>query len=444
VGDGTTTAVMLAGRLLENSEKLLDMKIHPTVIAKGYNIAAEKSKEFLNELCFDFKDNHNILKNIVKTAMTGKGAENFRDSFSDIIVNAVKQIQDNGKVDLNNIKIVKNKSTAIEDTKLIKGLIIDKDRASIDMPIKITNPKILLYSEALEMRTPGETKISVSSSMQLQEFVDREERMLKEMVEIIKSNGANVVFCQKGIDDVVQYYLSNEGIYACRRVAKSDMENLARATGAKIVSNLHEVKESDLGIAEIVEEYTHGENKMTYISGCPDPKALTILIHGGSEHVMDEMERALKDGLGDVASVIRDGKVVAGAGAIEIELSRRLKQFANSLAGREQLAVREFAEALEYIPLTLAENAGLDPIDILTELKASHDNGEIYAGINLLNNKIENSLNAGIIEPLKIKTQAISSSTEVAVMILRIDDVLASKSKSGHGGKGPMSYGGME
>lgn len=444
VGDGTTTAVMLAGRLLENSEKLLDMKVHPTVIAKGYNIAAEKSKEFLKELCFDFKDNNNILKNIVKTAMTGKGAENFRDNFSDIIVNAVKQIQDNGKVDLNNIKIVKNKSNAIEDTKLIKGLIIDKDRASIDMPVKINNPKILLYSEALEIRTPGETKISVSSSMQLQEFVDREERMLKEMVEAIKSVGANVVFCQKGIDDVVQYYLSNEGIYACRRVAKSDMENLARATGAKMISNLHEIKKEDLGTAEIVEEYTHGENKMTYVSGCPDPKALTILIHGSSEHVMDEMERALKDGLGDVASVLKDGKVVAGAGAIEIELSRRLKQFANSLAGREQLAVREFAEALEYIPLTLAENAGLDPIDVLTELKARHDNGEMYAGINILTNKIENSLNAGIIEPLKIKTQAISSSTEVAVMILRIDDVFASKSKSGHGGKGPMGYGGME
>jgi len=411
------------------------------VIAKGYNIAAEKSKEFLKELCFDFKENENILKNVVKTAMTGKGAENFRESFSDIIVNAVKQIQDNNKVDLNNIKIVKNKSNSIEDTKLIKGLIIDKERVNIDMPVKLTNPKILLYSEALEIRNPGETKISVSSSIQLQEFVDREEKVLKGMVEIIKSSGANVVFCQKGIDDIVQYYLANENIYACRRVAKSDMENLSRATGAKIVSNLNEINVNDLGTAEIVEEYSHGENRMTYVSGCPDPKALTILIHGGSEHVMDEMERALKDGLGDVASVMRDGKIVAGAGAVEVELSRRLKQFANSLAGREQLAVREFAEALEYIPLTLAENAGLDPIDVLTELKARHDNGESNAGINIINNKIENSLTAGIIEPLKIKTQAISSSTEVATMILRIDDVLASKSKSGHGGKNPMAYG---
>ncbi|MEK6914215.1 MAG: thermosome subunit alpha [Nanoarchaeota archaeon] len=444
VGDGTTTAVMLAGRLLENSEKLLDMKIHPTVIAKGYNIAAEKSKEFLKELCYDFKDNEEILKSVVKTAMTGKGAENFRDNFSDIIVSSIKQIQEKGKVDLNNIKIIKNKSNGVEDTELIKGLIIDKDRVSIDMPSKVKNPKILIYSEALEVKNPNETKISVSNSLQLQEFVDREERILKEMVEMIKVSGANVIFCQKGIDDIIQYYLANEGIYACRRVARSDIENLARATGAKIVSNLNELSINDLGSAEIVEEYSHGNDKMTYVSGCSDPKALTILIHGGSEHVMDEMERALKDGLGDVASVVRDGKIVAGAGAIEMELSKRLKQFADSLNGREQLAVKEFAEALEYIPLTLAENAGLDPIDILTELKSRHDSGEVNAGINILNNKIEDALKAGIIEPLKIKTQAISSSTEVAVMILRIDDVLASKSKNGHGGKGPMAYGGME
>ena len=448
VGDGTTTAVMLAGRLLENAEKLLDMKIHPTVITKGYNLAGEKAIEFLNELCYDFEHSEEILKNVVRTAMTGKGAENFRDNFSDIIVSAVKQIQENGKVDLNHIKIIKNKSNGVGNTKLINGLIIDKDRASIDMPTKVENPRILLYSEALEVKTPEDTKISVSNSAQLQEFVDREEKVLKGMVDIIKASEANVIFCQKGIDDIVQYYLASEGIYACRRVSKSDMENLARATGGKIVSSLNEVDSNDLGKAEVVEEYKHGaDDKMTYISGCPDPKALSILIHGGSDHVMDEMERALKDGLGDVATVVQDGKIVAGAGAIEMELSKRLREFAHTLSGREQLAVQEFANALEYIPLTLAENGGLDPIDVLTELKARHDNGEVNAGINITNNKIEDCLKAGIIEPLKIKTQAISSSVEVATMILRIDDVLASKSSggsAGHGGTmgmgGPQGY----
>ncbi len=442
VGDGTTTAVMLAGRLLENAEKLLDMKIHPTVITKGYNLAAEKAREFLKELSFDFEHNDEILKNVVRTAMTGKGAETFRDNFSEIIVSAVKQIQENGKVDLGNIKIVKNKSNGVEDTKLIKGLIIDKDRVSVDMPTKVEDPKILLFSESLEVKTPEDTKISVSNSAQLQEFVDREEKVLKGMVDIIKASGTNVIFCQKGIDDIVQYYLATEGIYACRRVAKSDIENLARATGGKIVSNLNDLSDEDLGSAEVVEEYAHGDDKMTYVSGCPDPKALSILIHGGSEHVMDEMERALQDGLGDVATVVKDGKIVAGAGAIEIELSKKLREFAHSLSGREQLAVKEFADALEYIPLTLAENGGLDPIDVLTELKARHDNGETSAGINITNNKIENSLNAGILEPLKIKTQAIGSSVEVATMILRIDDVLASKSGGVSGAPvgGPMGY----
>jgi len=264
--------------------------------------------------------------------------------------------------------------------------------------------------------------------------------MLKEIVEKIKSIGANVIFCQKGIDDVVQYYLSKNNIYACRRVPKSDMESLARATGGKIISNLNEFSESELGKAEVVEEVKQGEEAMTYVQGCQDPKAVSILIYGGSDHVMDEMKRALKDGLGDVAAVIKNKQVVAGAGAIEIELSKKLKEFANGFSGREQLAILEFASALEFIPITLAENAGLDPINILTELKSRHDNQEKYAGINIFNNKIQDVLHEGIIEPTKIKTQAISSATEVAVMILRIDDVLASKGKSSRG-NGPMGSG---
>ncbi|MEK6830855.1 MAG: thermosome subunit alpha, partial [Nanoarchaeota archaeon] len=428
VGDGTTTAVMLAGKLLENAEKLLDMKIHPTVIAKGYRIAADKSKEFLHELSIDFNDNKEVLKKIVKTAMTGKGAEVAKERFSEIIIEAVSQIQDNEKVELSNIKIVKNKSNGIEDTRLIKGVVIDKERISIDMPAKVRNAKIILFSDALELKNPEEAKISITSPNQLQEFVDREEKILRNMVEKIKSSGANVIFCQKGIDDIVQYYLSKEGIYACRRVAKSDMESLSRATRGKIIGSLNELSEEDIGNAELIEEVKHGEESMTYVQGCRDPKALTILIHGSSEHVMDEIERALKDGLGDVAAVIKDKKIVPGAGAIEIEVAKRLREFSNTLSGREQLAVQEFANALEFIPLTLAENAGLDPIDILTELKARHDNGEINAGINIFTNMVQDSLDEGIIEPLKIKTQAISSATEVAMMILRIDDVLASKS----------------
>lgn len=441
VGDGTTTAVMIAGKLLENAEKLLDMKIHPTVITKGYNMAAEKTKEFLRELSVDVTpEREDLLRNVVMTAMTGKAAESMKEKFAEIIVRAIKQIEDNGDINLSNIKIVKNKSNGIEDTELIRGVVIDKERASMDMPQKIDNAKIALISDALEIKNPeGDAKISVTSPSQLQDFLNREEFLLKEMVRKVKLSGANVIFTQKGIDDTVQYYLAKEGIYAVRRVAKSDMESLAFATGGKIVSNLNELGEDELGIALVVEEIKHGEESMTYVKGCENPKAITILIHGGSEHVMDEIERAFKDGLGDVYVVIKDRKIVAGAGAIEMELSRKLKEFANTLSGREQLAVMEFANALEFIPSTLAENGGLDPIDVLTELKSKHDKGDKYAGINIFNNKVENVLNVGIIEPVRIKTQAISSATEVATMILRIDDVLASKSKPGRS----PGYGGM-
>jgi thermosome len=445
VGDGTTTAVMLAGRLLENAEKLLDLKIHPTVITKGYNMASEKAKEFLQELCVEVTpDKEDVLKHIVMTAMTGKGAESVKEKFADIIVEAVKQIKGDD-INLNNVKIVKNKSSGVGETQLIRGVVIDKERVSIDMPSKVKNPRIALIADALEIKNPeAEAKISISSPNQLQEFMDREEKILKEIVEKIKASNANVIFCQKGIDDVVQYYLAKEKIYACRRIAKSDMENISRATGGKIVSKISELSESELGKAELVEEKKQGDEAMTYVTGCENPKALTILIHGGSEHVMDEMERSIKDGLGDVAAVIRDKKIVAGAGAIEIELAKRIREFSNTLSGREQLAVQEFAEALEYVPLTLAENAGLDPIDILTELKARHDNGEQYAGINIFTNKIENCLEQGIIEPLNIKKQAISSASEVAVMVLRIDDVLASKGGGGGMGGGmPPGMGGM-
>lgn len=433
VGDGTTTVVMIAGKLLENAEKLLDKKIHPTIIVKGYKIAAEKCQEILNEIALRISpDDETILKQIAMTAMTGKGAEGSKEKFADMVVKAVKQIENGGKVDLNDIKIEKSKGDGIADTELISGIVLDKEKVSSDMPSLVNGARIVLIDFPLELKNPEiDTKISISSPEQLQGFLNQEERVIREMIGKVKETNANVVFCQKGIDEFAQYLLSKAGIYACRRVARSDMEKLAKATNGKIVSNLNELNQGELGNADIVEEVKHGNDSLTYVRGCRNPKALTILIHGGTSHIIDEIERALKDGLGVVSSSLKTKLVVPGGGAIEIELSRRLRQFGQSLSGREQLAVEEFASALEFIPVTLAENAGLDPIDVLTELKAKHDAGDKNAGLNLFNNKIENMLNAKIIEPYKIKTQAINSASEVANMILRIDDVIASGGKSG-------------
>ena len=444
VGDGTTTAVMLAGKLLENAEKLLDSKIHPTVIAKGYNIAAEKAQDILKTLSSRITtDDEESLKQIAATSMTGKGIEGQKEKFSEIIVESVKQIENYGDIDLDNIKIEKIKGDSIKDTGLISGIVIDNEKSNIDMPKKVDNAKIALLDIPLEIKNPEiETKINISSPEQLQGFIDSEERALKEMISKIKNSGANVVFCQKGIDDIAQYYLTKEGIYACRRVAKSDMEKLARATGGKIISNLSDLDMENLGSSKSVEEIKMSDNSMTYVNGCINPKAITIIIRGGSEHIIDETERAIKDGMGDVAAVLKDGNVVAGGGAIEIELSKKLREFSQTLSGREQLAVEQFASALECIPISLSENAGLDPIDILTELKSAHEGENKNMGLNLFNNKIEDTFKAGIIEPLKVKTQAISSASEVANMILRIDDVIASKGNS-EKGRGMQGMPGM-
>ncbi|HUS50847.1 MAG TPA: thermosome subunit beta, partial [Candidatus Paceibacterota bacterium] len=325
------------------------------------------------------------------------------------------------------------------DTELISGIVLDNEKVSRDMPSEIHGAKIALLDFPLELKNPEiDTKISISSPEQLQNFINQEERTIKEMVEKIKMSGANVIFCQKGIDDFAQYLLAKSGIYACRRVSKSDLEKISKATGGKIVSNLGELTPFELGDAQLVEEVKHAEDNLTYIKGCQNPKSLTILIRGGTDHVIDETERALKDGLGDVICSLKSGLVVPGGGAVEIELARRLREFGQSLIGREQLAVEEFASALEFIPTTLAENAGMDPIDVLTELKSKHDSGEKNSGLNLFNNKIENVLEAKIIEPYQIKSQAINSASEVAIMILRIDDVIASSGKKGGG----MNYAG--
>ncbi|MCH7568064.1 MAG: TCP-1/cpn60 chaperonin family protein [Nanoarchaeota archaeon] len=447
VGDGTTTVAMLAGKLLENAEKLLDKRIHPTVIVKGYKLAAEKSKEYLEEISFPVEDKE-VLKNIAMTAMTGKGAEGNREKLSELIISAIDQVGSGKDVNIEDIKIQKLKGDSVEDSELIRGVIIDKEAANETMPKKVENAKIVLIDFPLELKSPEtETKISVSTPEQLQSFIESEERILKEMTDKVINSGANVVFCQKGIDDVAQYYLAKAGIFACRRVAKSDMEKLARATSSKIISNLEGLTEENFGYAETVEEIKKGGDAMTYVKGCRNPKAVTILVRGSTEHVVDETERAIKDGLGDVVAAVKDGKVVAGGGAVEIELASRLRKFSRTLTGREQLAVEEFAQALESIPEALAENAGMDPINVLTELKQKHESGLVKYGLNLFNSGIEDCFAAGIIEPLKVKKQAISSASEVATMILRIDDVLISSgSSSGAAGGGgmPSQFAGMD
>ena len=452
VGDGTTTAVVLVGELLKNAEKLLDENIHPTVIAKGFRIAAEKAQKILNNIAEDITEKDTVLlKNIAITAMTGKGAETAKENLGDICVKAVKQVMDKNDnkivIDAENIKLEKKVGAGIEDTELIQGIVLDKERVHSGMPQSLKNAKILLVDSALEVKsTETDAKIQITDPSQMQAFIDQEEKILREMVDKIVKSGANVIFCQKGIDDIAQHFLAKKGIYAARRVKKSDMEKLARATKANIITNLDDITSSDLGNAGIVQEKKIGDEQMTYVEECKNPKAVTILVRGGTEHVVDEVKRALDDAIGDLSAALTTGKIVGGAGSTEVELSRNLRHFANSLSGREQLAVLAFADSVEVIPKTLAENAGLDSINILTELKAMHDKGKKWAGIDVFSGKVVDSWKANVIEPLKIKTQAIKSASESAIMILRIDDVIASTGSSGGGmppGGMPQMPGGM-
>jgi len=443
VGDGTTTAVVIAGELLKQASELLDQEIHPTIIAKGYRMAADKAEEILNQFAIDVKpDDRGTMEKIAITAMTGKSAEMAREKLAKLLVEAVMQVTEekNGKrtIDLDNIKIEKRTGGGIDDTELIHGIVIDKERVHSDMPKAVKNAKILLIDTAIEVKeTETDAQIRITSPEQLQAFLEQEERMLRDMVEKIKKSGANVVFCQKGIDDLAQHLLAKAGIYAVRRVKKSDMEKLAKATGARIVSDLDDVEKKDLGYAGVVEERKFGEDALTFVMECKNPKAVTILVRGGTEHVIDEIERAIEDALGDLASVIECGKIVPGGGAPEIEVAKHLTDFAEKLSGREQLAVKAFAKALEIIPRTLAENAGLDPIDMLVELKASHESGKKNYGLDVFEGKVVDMLEKGVVEPLEVKTQAIKSASEAAIMILRIDDVIAASQKEEKGPKMP-------
>ena len=432
VGDGTTTVAVLAGELLKNAERLLDQEIHPTVIAKGYRMASEKAIEILKEIASEITEkDYDALRKIAVTAMTGKGSEYAKEKLSELAVKAVQHIIDRENniisIDADNIKIEKKVGGSIDDTELIEGLVVDKERAHSGMPRYLKNAKIMLIDSALEIKdTEIDAKISITDPSQMQAFLDMEEKMLRNMAEKIIKSGANAVFCQKGIDDLAQHYLAKNGIYAARRVKKSDIEGLARATGAKIVTNLDDISPSDLGTAGIVEEKKVGDEMMTFVKECKKARTVTILVRGGTEHVVDEVKRAIEDAVGGVIVSLKYKQVVAGAGAPEIELSRKIREFANTLSGREQLAVQSFADSVEVIPRTLAENAGLDPIDVLTELKSAHDKGQKWAGINVFTGKVMDAWKNGVIEPLRIKTQAITSASEVAVMILRIDDIIAS------------------
>ncbi len=447
-GDGTTTAVILAGELLKKAEDLIEQNIHPTVIAAGYRQAAEKAREVLEKVAMkiSIKD-ADILKKVAMTAMSSKSSSGHKELLADISVKAVstvaEQRADNSYfVDDDNIQVVKKQGGSIADTSLVDGVIIDKERVHPGMPSEVKEAKIALVDAALEVKkTEIDAKIEITDPAQLQAFLNEEESMLKRMVDIVKKSGATVIFCQKGIDDLAQHYLAKENIYAVRRVKKSDMEKLAKATGGKVVTKLDELSKDDLGYAKLVYEKKIGEDEMTFVTGCKNPKAMSILIRGGTEHVVDEVERSLEDATSVVAVAIEDGKVITGGGSSATEIALALRDHASTVGGREQIAIESFADAVEAIPRTLAENAGLDPIDILIELRKEHKKGNKYAGINVFTGKVSDMKKENVIEPIRVGTQAISSATDAAVMVLRIDDVIAAKAGAG-GGKGGPGKGG--
>ncbi len=446
VGDGTTTAVIIAGELLKEAENLLEKQIHPTVITKGFRLAKMKSLEILDKLSYTvtIKD-EKTLKRIANTAMTGKSAERASEKLTDLAVRAVTRIaeKDTNETDTENIKIEKKQGGSMADTELIEGIVLDKEVVHAGMPKKLEKAKIALLDSALEVKElEGDAKISIDSPEKLHAFLNEEEKSLKDMVNTVIKSGTNVVFCQKGIDDVAQHYLAKANIIAARRVKKSDMEKLARATGAKIVTNIKDLSKSDLGYAGLVQEKKIAGDEMIFVERCKEPKAVTILIRGGSEHVVDEVERAMEDAIKGVAAALELGKIVPGGGAVEVQVAKQLRKYAESFKGREQLAVNAFADAMEIVPKSLAENAGLDPIDKLAQLRSEHDRKRTATGLDVFTGNVHSMINLGVIEPLKIKLQALKSASEVAEMILRIDDMISAGAGE-RGGGPPMPPGGM-
>lgn len=444
VGDGTTTSVIFAGELLKKAEELLDQDIHPTVIARGFKIAKEESLKILQNIAqpVTLQDTEMLLK-IAITSMSGKSIERASPLLAQIVVDAVRTVAETkgGKIviDSDNVKREKKHGGSTEDTQLVKGIVIDKEIVHPAMPKSLADAKIALLDVALEVKeTETDAEIRITSPDQMQAFIEQEQKMLKDMVEKVSKSGANVLLCQKGIDDLAQHYLAKKGIAVCRRVKKSDMEALSKATGGRVVTNLDDLGPNDLGFAKKVEEKKIGGESMTFIEDCKDPKAVTILVRGSTEHFVDEVDRSVEDAVGAVSSALEDGKIVYGAGAPECELSSKLKKEAQKFSGREQLAIRAFADALEVVPRSLAENAGIDPIDILVNLRVEHEKGNLNAGVGVFTGNVIDAKKEGIVEPLKVKTQVIKSASEAAEMILRIDDVI-SASKMGGG----MPRGGM-
>ncbi len=445
VGDGTTTSVVMAGNLLWKAGELLDQSIHPTVIIKGYELASRKAEEILRNLSQPVRpDDEETLYKIALIAMGSKGigSDYEKKTIARLVSSAVKQVSEERdgsySVDMDLIKIEKKAGAEVSKSSLIKGVLIDKEVVNAGMPKSINSAKVLLLDTALEIeKTETDAKIEIDSPENMQAFLTQEENMMKNMVEKIGSTGANVVFCQKGVDDLVQHYLSKRGIMAVRRVKKSDMEKLSRATGGTVSSSLEGLSEEELGYAGLVEERKISGEAMVFVEQCADPKSVTLLVRGGTDHVVSEVERAVIDARGAVSSALEDGTYVVGGGSVEMEISKDIHSYAIEIGGREQLAIQAFADALEAIPKALAENAGMDVVDTLVTLRNKHKEVEgKTVGVNVIDAKVEDLRERGIYEPSRVKRQAISSATETARLVLRIDDIISSKGKSG-GGEGP-------
>ncbi|MCL4348475.1 MAG: TCP-1/cpn60 chaperonin family protein [Candidatus Thermoplasmatota archaeon] len=451
VGDGTTTAVIISGALLQEAEGLINQEVHPTVIAEGYRMGAEKAKEILDQMSKPVSINDKaLLVKMAQTSLSSKSASGSRDKLGEISYEAIKAVAEKTEtgysVDLDNVQIVKKQGGDIEDSELISGIIVDKEKVHPGMPDTVKKAKIALLNAALEIKKPEfDTNIRIDDPSMIQKFLSQEESLLKEMVKKVKDSGANVLITQKGIDDLAQHYLAKEGIYAVRRVKKSDMEKLAKATGAAIASSMDELSSSDLGAAETVEQVKIGDDYLTFVTGCKNPKAVSILVRGGTEHVADEIERSIVDSIHVVAAAVEDGKYVSGGGSAASEIAFHIREYATKIGGRQQLAIERFANAVEEIPRALSENAGLGAIDVIINLRNAHAKGKKNAGINVYSGEIEDMDKIGVIEPIRVGKQAIDAATEAAVMILRIDDVIATKGSKGGAGApgGPGGEGGM-
>ena len=437
--DGTTSAVVIAGELLKRSEDLVEQNVHPTVICEGFRLASDKASEIIE--AHSIEVDQNMLEEVAKTALTGKSAGAVKEFLADISVRAVlsvaQEVDGETVVDLDDIKVQKRQGGSIKDSSLVDGIILDKERVHSGMPRSVSGAKVALINSAIEVKkTEVDAKIQITDPNMLSQFLDEEEQYLRSLVDKIQNSGASVVICQKGIDDVAQHYMSKAGLFAIRRAKKSDMEALSKATGGRIVTNIDDLSSDDLGSASKVEERKIGESDMVFVTGCPDAKSVSVLLRGGTEHVVDEIRRAFDDAVGVVAVAHEDGVVLTGGGSVTAAISRELRSYAEGIGGREQMAIEAFSGALEVIPRTLAENAGLDPVNTIIDLRKSHSEGKSHFGVNVYEGGVADMNEGRVFEPSRVVEQAIQSASETAVMILRIDDVISSRASP------PMPEGG--